>query len=85
MHHFRWDANTNEDERGEQLADETDTADYTILDENEAMLLPTNGRSTLSDIIGPPMTSHCYQTGQSPSHWPAISCPSSSPSTQNCP
>ena len=44
-HHPRWDTNTNEDERGEQLA-----ADYTILNENEAIWLPTNGRSTSPDI-----------------------------------
>ena len=49
-HHSRWDTNTNEDERGEQLADEIDAADYTILNENEATWLPTNGRSTSSDI-----------------------------------
>ena len=30
-HHSRWDTNTNEDERGEQLADEIDATDYTIL------------------------------------------------------
>ena len=46
-HHSRWDTNTNEDERGEQLADEID---YTILNENEATRLPTNGRSTSPDI-----------------------------------
>ena len=40
----------NEDERGEQLADEIDAADYTILNENEATRLPTNGRSTSPDI-----------------------------------
>ena len=45
----RWNANTNEDERGEQLADEIDAADYTILNENEATRLPTNGRSTSTD------------------------------------
>ena len=49
-HHFRWDTNTNEDERGEQLADEVVAADYTILNENEATRLPTNGRSTSPDI-----------------------------------
>ena len=49
-HHPRWDTNTNEDERGEQLADEIDAADYTILNENEATRLPTNGRSTSLDI-----------------------------------
>ena len=49
-HHSRWDTNTNEDERGEQLADEIDTADYTIRNENEATRLPTNGRSTSTDI-----------------------------------
>ena len=49
-HHSRWDTNTNEDERGEQLADEIDASDYTILSENEATQLPTNGRSTLPDI-----------------------------------
>ena len=41
---------TNEDERGEQLADKIDAADYTILSENEAMRLPTNGQSTSPDI-----------------------------------
>ena len=45
-HHSRWDTNTNEDERGEQLADEIDAADYAILNENEATRLPTSGRST---------------------------------------
>ena len=30
-HHSRWDANTNEDKRGDQLADETNAADYTIV------------------------------------------------------
>ena len=49
-HHCRWDTNTNEDERGEQLADEIDTADYIFLGENEATRLPTNGRSTSPDI-----------------------------------
>ena len=38
------------DERGEQLADKIDTADYTILNENEATRLSTNGRSTSPDI-----------------------------------
>ena len=33
-HHSRWDANTNEDKTCEQLADEIDAADYTILSEN---------------------------------------------------
>ena len=46
VHHSRWDTNTNEDERGEQLADEIDAADYAILNENEASRLPTNVRST---------------------------------------
>ena len=49
-HQSRWDTKTNEDERGEQLADEIDAADYTILNENEATRLPTNGRSTSPDI-----------------------------------
>ena len=49
-HHSRWDTNTNEDERGEQLADEINAADYTILNENEATRQPTNGRSTSPDI-----------------------------------
>ena len=44
------DTNTNEDERGDQLADEIDEADYTILNENEATRLPTDGRSTSPDI-----------------------------------
>ena len=48
-HHSRWDTNTNEDERGEQLADKID-AGYTILNENETTRLPTNGRSTSPDI-----------------------------------
>ena len=49
-HHSRWDTDTNEEERGEQLADENDAADYSILSENEATRLPTNGRSTSPDI-----------------------------------
>ena len=49
-HHSRWDTNTNEDERGEQQADKIDAADYTILNENEATRLPTNGRSFSPDI-----------------------------------
>ena len=50
MHHSRWDANTNEDVRGELLADKIDTAEYTIQNKNEAMQLLTNGRSTSPDI-----------------------------------
>ena len=50
VHHSRWDTNTNEDNRGEQLADEIDAADYTILNENEATRLPINGQSTSPDI-----------------------------------
>ena len=49
-HHSRWDTNTNEEERCEQLADEIDAADYTILSEIEATRQPTNGRSTSPDI-----------------------------------
>ena len=37
-HHSRWDMNTNEDKRGEKLADEIVAADYIILDENEAVV-----------------------------------------------
>ena len=35
--------------------------------------------------VWPPMTSHYYHSGLSLPHWPAIICPSSSPSTPNCP
>ena len=49
-HHSRLHTNTNEDKRGEQLADEIDAADCTILSENEATRLPTNGRSISPDI-----------------------------------
>ena len=35
--------------------------------------------------VWPTMTSLYCQTNQSPPHWPAIYCPSSSPSTPNCP
>ena len=59
-HHSRLD--TNEDERGEQLADEIDTAYYAIPNENEATRLPTNDRSTSA---WPPMTSHYNQPAQS--------------------
>ena len=82
-HQSRWNANTNENERSEQPAVEIDTAYNTI--PNGATRLPTNGRSTSLDKIWPPMTSHYYQTGQFPPHWPAIICSSSSPSTANCP
>ena len=64
-HHSRWDTNTNEDERGEQLANKIDATDYTILNENKAMRLPTNGRSTSPDIS---LNSNYYQTGQSLLH-----------------
>ena len=49
-HHSRWDSNTNEVERGEQLAEKIDAADYPILCENEATRLPKNGRTTSPDI-----------------------------------
>ena len=49
-HQSRWDTNTNEGERGEQLAEEIDAANYAILNENETTRLPTNGRSTSPDI-----------------------------------
>ena len=39
-----------EGERCEQLVDEIDAADYTILSENEATRLPPNERSTSPDI-----------------------------------
>ena len=48
-HHSRRHTDTNVDERGEQLADEIDAADYIILNENEATRIPTNGRSTSPD------------------------------------
>ena len=35
--------------------------------------------------VWPSMKSHYYKTGQFLPHWPAIICPSSSPSTLNCP
>ena len=41
LHHSGWDTNTNDDERGEHLADEINTADYTIHNENEATRLQT--------------------------------------------
>ena len=41
---------TDEDGRGEQLAEEIDTVDYIIHSENETTRLPTNGRSTWPDI-----------------------------------
>ena len=43
--------NINEEERGEQLADEIDAADYAILNENEATRQQKIGRSTSPDII----------------------------------
>ena len=48
-HQSRWDTNIKDDERSEQLADEFDPSDYTILSENVATRLPTNGRSTSPD------------------------------------
>ena len=50
VHHSGWDTNTNEDKRGEQLTDKINAAGYTILSEDEATWLPTNGRSTSPDI-----------------------------------
>ena len=48
-HQNGWHKNTDEDERDEKLADEINTDDYTILSENEASRLPTNGRSNSPD------------------------------------
>ena len=48
-HHSIWGTNTNDDEIGEQLADEIDAADYTILNVNEVTRQPTNGQSTSPD------------------------------------
>ena len=48
-HHSILDTNTNEDERGEQLADEIDEADYPFITRMGSGL-PTNGRSTSPDI-----------------------------------
>ena len=50
VHHSKWDTNTNEEEIGENLADDIDTADYSILNENEVTRIPTNGRLTSPDI-----------------------------------
>ena len=58
---------------------------YTILNENEATRLPTNAGQFRPTSVWPPMTPHNYQTGQSLPYWPAIICPSSSPSNPNCP
>ena len=49
-HYSRWDTNTNEDERGEQLADDIYVANCTILNDNEITRLPTTGLSTSPDI-----------------------------------
>ena len=49
-HHPRLNTDTSEDKRGEQLAYEIHTADYTIHNENEAKRLSTNGRSNSPDI-----------------------------------
>ena len=48
--HTRWETNTSEDVRSEQLADEFDGADWTILSENETTRLLKNGRSTSPEI-----------------------------------
>ena len=74
-HHCRWDTNSSEDERGEQLfLARMKLRGYRQI---AGQLRPTS--------VWPPMTSHYYQIGQSPPHWPAIICPSSSPSTSNHP
>ena len=44
------DINEQLDERGEQVAHKIDAADYTVVNENEATRLPTNGRPTSPDI-----------------------------------
>ena len=49
-HKSRRDTNTNDDERDEQLADEIDAADNTILNVNVAARLAENSRSTSTDI-----------------------------------
>ena len=49
-HHSRWDTNTNEDERGEQLAGKIDAADHMNINENTATRQPTNLRYRSPDI-----------------------------------
>ena len=83
--HSRKDTNANKDKIGEQLATMSMQPARPFLmrmrlrdyREIAGQLRPTS--------VLPPITSHYYQTGQSLPHWPAIICPSSSPSTPNCP
>ena len=73
--HSRLDTNTNQDKRGEELADEIDAADYTILNENEATRLPTNGWSTTPDISLASNYNALLSDWSVPPHLPAIICP----------
>ena len=54
-----------------------------------ARMIPRGYRQMAGQLrptsIWPPMTSHYHQTDQSPPHWSAMICSSSSASTQNCP
>ena len=83
--HSRWDTKTNEDERGEQLADEIDAADYTILNENEAKRLPTTGRSTSPDICLASNDTALLSDLPVSTSLDSDHVSSSSPSAPNCP
>ena len=82
-HHSIWDTNTNEN--GAQLADEIDAATTPFLTRMNLRGNRQMAGQFRPTSVWPPMTLHCYQTGQSLPHWPAIICQSSSPSTLNCP
>ena len=85
IYHSRLDTYTYEEERGEQLADEIDKTDYTIVSYNEATRLPTNGRSISPDISLATNDIALLSDWSIPPHLPAIIFPSSSQSTPNCP
>ena len=82
-HHSRWDRNTNEEERGEQLAD--DAADNTIIERMKLRGYRQMACQLRLTSVWHLITSHYYYTSQCLTHWPAIICPSLSPSKQKCP
>ena len=84
-HCSRWDTNTNEDERGEQLAEEIDAATTPFLTRMKLRGYRQMAGQHRPTSVWPPIISNYYQTGQSLPHWSAIICTSSSPSTPNCP
>ena len=75
-HHSRWDTNTNEDERSEQLADKSIQPTTPFLTRMKLRGYRQMAGQRRPTSVWPSMTSHYYQTGQTSPHWTTHICPS---------